>query len=87
MFYAIEHQEFIKFVQEKIEYHSMKYQTETRRNDHFMNDDELGYLVNSDLTDRVFFREEQVNILNGYKDRKSKSICTVSNGRNRHQRT
>ena len=26
MFYAIEHQEFIKFVQEKIEYHSMKYQ-------------------------------------------------------------
>ena len=45
---------------------------ETRRNDHFMNDDELGYLVNSDLTDRVFFREEQVNILNGYKDREVK---------------
>ena len=37
-----------------------------------MNDDELGYLVNSDLTDRVFFKEEQVNILNGYKDREIK---------------
>ena len=60
---------------------------ETRRNEHFMNDDELGYLVNSDLTDRVFFKEEQVNILNGYKDREIKNICTVSNGRNRHQRT
>ena len=40
-----------------------------------MNDDELGYLVNSDLTDRVFFKEEQVNILNGYKDREIKTFA------------
>ena len=54
MFYAIEHQEFIKFVQEKNRILLNEISNETRRNDHFMNDDELGYLVNSDLTDRVF---------------------------------
>lgn len=72
MFYAIEHQEFIKFVQEKNRISLNEISNETRRNEHFMNDGELGYLVNSDLTDRVFFREEQVNILNGYKDREVK---------------